>query len=202
MLAERFDLRRLSRSPVPFDWTQLGWFNRRCLSQLDEAALTSLFVPCWQAASGLAHRAEGTALAPDDWQRVLAVSVRQEVRALSQVADKVGFAFADRIELGARSDPAALILAQAYAPDVLSAFVDAIAAVEPFTFEPIDALVSELRWRFKASHGIRSRDVMHVIRAALTGRLDGPCLVDACQVLGRQRCIERARATLAELSHA
>jgi glutamyl-tRNA synthetase len=201
-LAQHYDLGRLARKPVAFRREQLDWFNRRYLASLDRAALVRLFVPYWRDAYGLAHRAEGTALGSDEWQQTLAVSVREEVCALPEVVDRVHFAFVDRIKPGARSGPATRMLAQAYAPEVLSAFVEAIAGVEPFGFAPIDALVSDLRWRFRASHGIRSRDVMHVIRAALTGRLDGPCLVDACRLLGRRRCVERARCVLVEVGHA
>jgi len=54
-------------------------------------------------------------------------------------------------------------------------------------------MISELRWHFKALLGVRSRDVLHVVRAALTGRVDAPCLVVACQLLGRARCLQRAQ---------
>jgi hypothetical protein len=39
--------------------------------------------------------------------------------------------------------------------------------------------------------------VMSVMRAALTGRVDGPCLIVACQLLGGQRCSLRAVRALA-----
>jgi glutamyl-tRNA synthetase len=198
-LVERFDLRRVSHSQSMFDVRQLDWFNQRCLAQLDEATLARLFVPRWQEAYGLAHHAEGTALTPGEWQRTLAVAVRTEVHVLSEVAAKVRFAFADGVEPGAE---AAEMLAQPYASEVLLAFVAGIAAVEPFAFGPIDALVSDLRRRFKVSHGIRSRDVMYVIRAALTGQLGGACLVVACQLLGRRRCVERTRVALEAHQHA
>jgi glutamyl/glutaminyl-tRNA synthetase len=198
-LAERFELGRVSHSPSTFDVRQLDWFNRRCLAQLDEATVTRLFVPYWHDAYGLADRAEGTALASAEWQRALALSVRDEVHALCEVVDRVRFAFVDAVEPDAQ---AAQVLAQPYAPEVLSAFARDVSSVAPFRFGPIDAYVSDLRWRFKASHGVRSRDVMYVVRAALTGQLGGPCLVDACQLLGRRRCVERIRAALAAYQHA
>ena len=34
------------------------------------------------------------------------------------------------------------------------------------------------------------------LRAALTGRMDGPCLVEICQLLGRERCRTRALAAM------
>jgi glutamyl-tRNA synthetase len=198
-LAERFELGRVSHRTIAFDLEQLGWLNRRYLAQLDEATVTRLFIPYWHSAYGLADRAQGTGMTSGAWQRALALSVRGEVHALAEVVDRVRFAFLDGIEPDV---DAAQMLAQPYAPEVLSAFMEGISAVEPFDFDSIDAYVSDLRRRFKASHGVRSRDVMYVVRAALTGELGGPCLVDACRLLGRRRCVERAREALAAYQHA
>jgi nondiscriminating glutamyl-tRNA synthetase len=192
-LADAFDLRRVSRSPAPFDVARLDWFNRRAISALGATELAQLLVPRWQAAYGVAHRAEGTALSPGEWQHKLALAIRSELYVLAQAPEKARFAFVDRVQ---QQPDGAETLAQAYAPDILRAFIDGIAGLAAFTFECIDAFVTALRYRFKASHHIRSRDVMFVIRAALTGELGGPCLVEACELLGRRRCVERAKAAL------
>jgi nondiscriminating glutamyl-tRNA synthetase len=187
-LAARFELERVSHSPAPFDAEQLDWFNHRCLRRLDEAELARLWIPRWQQAYGAAH-VDGTTLAPDEWQRLLVTAIRDEVYRLDQAVDKARFAFAESICPDARAGEC---LAQPYAAEVLRAFADELSVLEPFEYDEIDARVSALRLRFKASHGIRSRDVMFVLRAALTGRMDGPCLIVACQLLGRRRCIARA----------
>ena len=200
-LALRFELCRVSHRPPVHDRRQLDWFNRRYLGQLDACEAARLFAPCWEKAYGVADRAAGTTLLPAEWQRALASAIQGEVHHLGEVVDLARFVFVELVE----RDPAgqaARVLAQPYAFDVLRAFIEGMPAVEPFAYDPIDAFVSDLRLRFKASHGIRSRDVMYVIRAALTGQLDGPCLVVACQLLGRQRCRERASMGLAERQHA
>jgi glutamyl/glutaminyl-tRNA synthetase len=191
-LARRFDLRRVSRRPTVHDTRPLDWFNHRYLSGLDGEAVTRLVRPYWQRAYGVADRAEGTALAGPAWQRTLALALRDELHYLAQVPEKVDYFFLDETT---RTPAAEAMLGQVYAPPILKAFIQGIAELEPFDYATIDAFVSDLRWRFKASHGVRSRDVMHVVRAALSGRIDGPCLVVACQLLGQQRCVERARAS-------
>jgi glutamyl-tRNA synthetase len=192
-LAERFELRRVSHSsPVP-DPRQLDWFNRRALSQLDAASAARLMAPYWQAAYGMADSAQGTALTPGEWQAVMALSILGEVGALSGGVAAARFAFADEVAWDAQADP---WLDQPYAAEVLGAFSAGIVRVAPYAFEPIDAFVSALRWRFKALYGVRSRDVMHLIRVALTGRAAGPCLVDVCRLLGAERCAERVRKAL------
>ncbi|MFL7809822.1 MAG: glutamate--tRNA ligase family protein [Anaerolineae bacterium] len=188
-LAARFDPARLAHSAVTPVPGQLGWFNRRCLNGLDLAERARLMADWWEQAYGRADRAEGTELAPEAWQRLLAETISSEVCALSEVPGKVRFAFVDPVELDGE---AVEILSHSYAPQVLAAFAGRVSRLAPFTYEAIDAAISALRWEFKAALGIRSRDVLHVIRAALAGRADAPCVVAVCQLLGRGRCLERA----------
>jgi glutamyl/glutaminyl-tRNA synthetase len=166
----------------------LDWFNRRALGQMDEGEAARLMAPYWEEAYGVAHRARGTALAVDEWQRALAAAIRGEMVRLTDAADAARFCFVDEVSWGTDAED---LLARPYAPEVLEAFCALVESVEPFTFEALDAAISDLRRGFKASHGIRSRDVMYLLRAALTGRADGPCLVVACQLLGRERCLSR-----------
>lgn len=192
-LAAGFDPGRISRRPAAFDLDALNWFNRRCIAGLAVEALTGLFVPRWQEAFGVAHRAGGADLSPTDWQQLLTVAIRDETHYLAQAPELARPFFSDQFPM--RAD-AVETLAQPYAPDVLRVFVGGLATLEPFAYDPIDRFVTALRYQFKNSHGIRSRDSMWVIRAALTGQLGGPCLIEACLLLGRARCIERAQAAL------
>ena len=196
-LAARFDLRRVSRAPARFDLQQLNWFNRRALCALDAREITALLVPRWEGAFGAAHCAAGTALTPVEWQQALALALREELDALDQVVERARFAFVDEVALDERARE---ILSQPYASEVLKAFVRELPAADPFVYQQIDTWITALRQRFKAAlgaaQGVRSRDVMYVVRAALTGRMDGPCLVEVCQLLGRQRCTERALAAI------
>ncbi|MBN1934354.1 MAG: hypothetical protein JW934_06800 [Anaerolineae bacterium] len=192
-LVAQFDIRRISRHPATFDRDALDWFNRRYLSQFDAETLAEMFIPRWQDAFGVAHRADGTGLSPVKWQRLVTAAIRDETHYLAQAVDLARPFFADQFPVQA---DAVETLAQPYAPDVLRAFVDGLSTLEPFAYDPLDRLVTALRYQFKNSHGIRSRDSMFVVRAALTGQLGGPCLIEACLLLGRTRCIERAQAAL------
>jgi glutamyl/glutaminyl-tRNA synthetase len=195
-LAKRFELERVSQRPAVFDRKQLDWFNRRWLGGLSAGEVTALLVPHWQAAYGCAERSEGTALSPDQWQETLALAVREELDRPVQAAEKARFAFVDELACDSASRT---VLETSYAGQILDAFADDLASVEPFEFDPLDAFFHDLRLRFKGALGIRSRDVMYVLRAALTGRQDGPCLVVVCQLLGPGRSIQRAMAAAREI---
>jgi len=196
-LAERFDLERVSRRPAVFDRQDLDWFNRRWLGGLGADEVTALLAPHWLAAYGRADRAAGTALSPDQWQETLALAIRQELNRPAQAVEKARFVFVDAL---CPNEASQEFLAQPCAAQVLETFAGELGTVQPFEFDPLDAFCRELRLRFKRTLGMRSRDVMYVLRAALTGRQDGPCLVVACQLLGPDRCIQRALQAVPPLS--
>jgi len=196
-LAERFDLGRVSRRPTAFDPQDLDWFNRRWLGGLGADEVTALLAPQWLAAYGRADRAAGTALSPGQWQETLALAIREELVRPAQAVEKARFIFLDDLSPDEASQR---ILAQPYAAPILEAFARQVGTVQPFEFGPLDAFCRELRLRFKGTLGVRSRDVMYVLRAALTGRQDGPCLVVACQLLGPDRCVQRSQQAASPLS--
>jgi glutamyl/glutaminyl-tRNA synthetase len=189
-LAARFDLSRVSRGPIQPAPGQLAWLNRRCIAGLEPEARTRLFAERWQRAYGVADRAAGTGLRHAAWRALLADAVMGEVDALAQVPALVRFAFAVEVEPDADAED---VLSRPYAGEVLAAFAEGLSTVEPYAYDQLDAMIHALRLRFKEMLGVRSRDVLHVARAALTGRVDGPCLVVACQLLGRARCLQRAQ---------
>jgi glutamyl/glutaminyl-tRNA synthetase len=197
-LAARFELGCVSHRPVVFDRRHLDWFNRRWLSGLDAGEVSALLVPHWHAAYGCAERAVGTALSPEAWRQMLALAIREGLDRPEQCVDKARFAFIDDLPL----DPASrTALDQPYAETILRAFARELppaSSPSAYDFEPLDEFCREFRLRFKDTLGVRSRDVMYVLRAALTGRQDGPCLVVVCQLLGRARCIQRVQAALGE----
>lgn len=196
-LGEKFDWHSVSRRPTPFDLARLRWFNHRCLSRLDVAELTDLLVPRWQKTFGRAHAADDTGLTSVEWQRMLAAAVQSELFDPSEVAGQVRFAFADRVEV---QEAAAALLARPFAPAVLQAFAAELPTIQPFAYDSLNDWFSGLRYRLKEMYGatwdLRSRDVMLVVRAALTGCLDGPCVVIVCLLLGARRCLERVQTVM------
>lgn len=64
---------------------------------------------------------------------------------------------------------------------------DALAGVEPFDLAGIEKAVRDTA----ASLGVESKDVIHPLRVALTGKTVGPGLFELIEVLGRARVLSR-----------
>ena len=139
---------------------------------------------------------DGGYATPSAWWDALAGSIREELRAPDDLPAAVHFAFAEDVPLAAQAADA---LGGACAPDILSDFVSRLERLGSAEPEAVKRLFQELRSAFRERHGIRGRDVMFVVRSALTGRVQGPCLEVVVCLLGRRRCAERARRQLKSL---
>ena len=116
----------------------------------------------------------------------------------------------DRLENGVDTDALALRdgLAPFYAPepefdvkavkkhlklskaDLLPSLADALADVEPFTAEPLEAAADA----WLAANGIELKKVGQPVRVSLTGRAVSPPLYDTMEILGREKTVSRLRA--------
>jgi glutamyl-tRNA synthetase len=171
-LVERFSLDRVGSSPAVFDYAKLEWLNGVYLRALppDEYAETLL--------AYLRERGY-------DWDAEL---VR---KAAPLVQDKIG-------RLGEFPDFAAFLFGE-IAPDpglldgsapVLEEAERALAGIEPFTAEPIEASLRSLAERLQ----LKPREAFQPIRVAVTGSKVSPGLFESLELLGRERTLERLRS--------
>ncbi len=171
-LVERFTLDRVAKSPAVFDYEKLTWMNGVYLRAM----------PVEEYASALLRwlREQGY-----DWDEVrvreAAPLVQEKIALLSEFPAFAGFLFGpvelDETELGASSD-------------LLGAAADAVASVEPFTAEAIEAALRAL-----AEHlGLKPRDAFQPIRVAVTGSKVSPGLFESIELLGRDESVARLSA--------
>lgn len=133
---------------------------------------------------------------PAAWRAALAKSLYQEISAIEELPAAARFAFVDMVEPGKQAIEA---LAGQHAAEVLSTFAGRIRELERTEPGTVQALFSELRALFREQYDLRGRDVMFIVRSALTGTVEGPCLEVVVCLLGRRRCLERIQNQLSVL---
>ena len=79
------------------------------------------------------------------------------------------------------------------ASELLERFRTELASVEPFSA----ARLEELLHAFVESHGIKTSDLVHAVRVAVTGKSVGFGLFDTLAILGRERSLSRIDRALA-----
>ena len=172
-LVERFTLEHVGASPATFDYAKLDWMNGVYLRELppEKYAETLLTYLREQEHEG-------------DEQRVRAAAplVQEKIARLGEFPDFAGFFFHD-----VEPDPALLDRG------ILAAAADALAAVDLFTAEQIEAALKDLCDRL----GLKPRQAFQPIRVAVTGSKISPGLYESLELLGRAESLARVNRAAA-----
>jgi len=166
-LVERFTLERVGASPATFDYAKLDWMNGVYLRELPPDAHADTLIAYL--------RDQGS-----DWDeariRAAAPLVQEKIATLGEFASFAGFLFHD-----VEPDPALLDR------ETLTAAAEALAAVEPFTAERIEAALKEFCDRL----GLKPRQAFQPIRVAVTGSKISPGLYESLELLGKAESLAR-----------
>jgi len=171
----------------------MGGLERQDLKPLSAREVSALIRPHLAEAHGVPTRHEGTALSAEQWLDAIAEAIRSELNCPPDAVDLARFAFVDEVS---HTADALESLGQPSAPQVLRAFADGWACLPAHDYETADTFFRDLRKQFKEAQGLSGVEVMQPIRAALTGSLEGPCLVVVSILLGKDRCLQRVFAVL------
>jgi glutamyl-tRNA synthetase len=168
-LIERFSLERVSSSPAQFDYAKLDWLNGMYIRALAEEEFAHALV-LWLGEQGY------------DWDAVLvrkaAPLVQEKLARLDEFPPYARFLFED-----VRADPAELNGGS----EVVAAARDALAELEPFTAESIEAALRGVLERL----GVKPRQGFQPIRIAVTGSKISPGLFESIELLGRDATLTR-----------
>ncbi len=172
-LVRRFDITRVAKNPARFDEQKLRWMNGRYIRELPLDELTAR-IEAYSGRSGLGPAVEISA---------------EKVQTLADFWPLAGFIYdgpgddAKAREKFLTSDEHRAALADARA---------ALAAVEPFDVESIDAALRGV----VESRGAKPKDVFQPIRVALAGTTVSPGIFETLAVLGRDESLRRIDAAL------
>jgi glutamyl/glutaminyl-tRNA synthetase len=173
-LARRLRLERISKSPAVFDEKKLRHFNGRYLRELSVEQLTER-IEAFTGRDGLRAGVEIS---------------REKIQTLDEFLPLAGFLYDGPVD-----DPAAwgkTIGAEGGA-DALAAAREALAALEPFSEETVEAglrgLVEERGWKPK--------QVFQPVRVAIAGATISPGIFESVALLGREETLRRIDAALA-----
>lgn len=165
-LVERFTLERVSASPAQFDYAKLDWMNGMYIRALppDEFAHRLIL---WLGENGYDWDAELV--------RKAAPLVQEKIARLDEFPGYVRFLFED-VEASVDGGT-----------EVIAAAGDALADLEPFTAEAIEAALRGV----VEGLGLKPRQAFQPIRVAVTGSTVSPGLFESIELLGRETTLRR-----------
>jgi glutamyl-tRNA synthetase len=183
-MIEKFSLERVNKAPASFDPQKMWAFQERYMQRLPVKQKVPLVIPYLQRAGLLPSPV------PCETGLYLARIVEAAGDRLKTAGDILEFAdfFAadDRLAYDEKAFRKRIEQAPA-ARELLAAFRDELAAVEPFEPAELEKRLGE----FVERRGIQIGDIIHALRVALTGKGVGFGLYETLAILGRERCLAR-----------
>jgi glutamyl-tRNA synthetase len=166
-LIERFDISRVQKNPARFDEEKLRWLNGKYIRELSVDELTARLEE-FTGRTGLRDAAEIS---------------QEKIATLADFWPLAGFIF----DGPADDEKARAKWLSDGGLENLAAAREAIASVEPFDVEHVDAALRQL----VADRQVKPKDVFQPVRVALAGTTISPGIFESIVVLGRDEALRR-----------
>jgi glutamyl-tRNA synthetase len=185
--AAAFDIAAINPAPAAFPYDKLVWLNGVYIRQLDDDELYRRLLPF--VAQGAGISVEAMAARPE--LRLAVPLIKERIKTLADAAPMLDFFFIDG--LLAYPDPQALLgekMSAAQSAEALHRSVNALAGLPVFDKESVEASLRAL----SAELGLKIRQLLHIVRVAVTGTKVSPPLFETIVILGRERTLARLGA--------
>jgi glutamyl-tRNA synthetase len=170
--AKEFSFERVNRAGAKFDWQKLDWLNSQYIHAMSVNDLANLIIPYWEDAGY--KFTEGR---DRPWVEKLVSLIGPSLTRLTEAVDMSKLFFSDAIELNQEAKEQ---LQQAGSKAALNGI---ITALESQTLTEVSA--QEIIKKVVKEQNIKKGLIMRGLRAALTGELHGPDLIQSWLLLNQ-----------------
>jgi glutamyl-tRNA synthetase len=182
-LVENFSLERVGKSAASFDCQKLSAFEDRHFQLLSLQRKLDMVTPFVEKA--------GFADVPKNRIQAVLLAAGDRIKVAGDILSFDEFFLPDN---GFPYDEKSFEkhLCQGDGPELLKKFRDRLAAAEPFDVPTLEKLMHD----FTASENIKTSQIIHPLRVAVTGKSIGLGLFDTLAILGKAACLARIEQTL------
>jgi len=183
-LTAQFDLEGCQKSPATFDTVKLQWMNGEYIRQTPLKELIELAKPFLEKA-GL------VGLPGPSFEQTIALE-KEKFKLLSEIPTLIEF-FYKPIAL---TEKAAKVLNGPGAKDALVGLAEALKDFAPFEDKALEARIR----KFVEEKGLKAGQVFHPLRAAVSGRTEGPTLFLMLEIMGKDMVLARLKDAAAKVA--
>jgi nondiscriminating glutamyl-tRNA synthetase len=175
-MIERFSLERIARSPAAFDIGKLRWVNRGHLRAMSGEEILYNARPFVQdfPIGGVS----------DEWLARVMDAIKDNVETLTEIKGYLSIFLPGEFVV---DDEARSVLAEDGALEAVKALEEIVKGLGEVDEETFPHIVTDLKKRT----GLTGKKLFVPLRAALTGRTEGPELKNLIPLLGKQVLLER-----------
>ncbi|MEG3986054.1 glutamate--tRNA ligase [Microcoleus sp. S28C3] len=170
--AELFTFYRVNKAGAKFDWDKLNWLNSQYLHKMPVPQLTDLLIPYWWQKGGYEFDLE----ADRPWLEQIAALIGPSLVRLTDAVDMCKVFFSTTVEY---EEEALAQLQQTGAAKALQAVVEAMESHSSLTSAEAQKITKKLSKEKNLNKGL----IMRSLRAALTGAMHGPDLIESWVIL-------------------
>jgi len=171
--AKQFGFERVNRAGAKFDWSKLDWINSQYIHKMPASQLTDLLIPYWEAGGYTFDGGRNRA-----WLEQLTTLIGSSLTRLPEAVDMTKLFFTETVEY---SDEAKAQILQEGSIPALQAVIAALQTGEPLSEAGAQSTIKQV---VKAQN-IKKGLIMRSLRAALTGELHGPDLIQSWLLLSQ-----------------
>ena len=175
-----FSLDRVNKAGAKFDWDKLNWLNSQYLHKMPVPQLTDLLIPYLQKAGY-----EFDAAADRSWLEQIAALIGPSLVRLTDAVGMCKLFFSPTVEYEEEA------LAQLQQPKVADALLAVLEALESHS-TLVSAEAQKITKKLSKEKNLNKGLIMRSLRAALTGAMHGPDLIESWVILN-QRGTDRDR---------
>lgn len=179
---EKFSIKKVNKTAAAFSMEKLQWLNAQYIKAMDVGALTSLVKPFLQEKGYLDENSDEKRL-----ENIVKL-YQNRVDSLAGYVDWTEYLFRDAFAMDTEAKEQYLKDNRSKEFMLLAQRLEGLADYNvKSTEEAFRDVVNEL--------GIKSGDLVHPVRVALTGKSVGPSLFEMMTVLGKDKTVKRLRET-------
>ena len=178
--AELFSFERVNRAGAKFDWARLDWLNSQYLHNMPVAQLSDLLIPYWQAAGY-----EIEPIGDRSWLEQIAGLIGPSLTRLTDAVEMSAIFFTKLVDY---REEAVAQLKQEGTTTALQGILTALDGMMELTEANAQDAIKQVIKEKNLKKGL----VMRALRAALTGDMHGPDLIQSWQIL-HQRGFDKPR---------
>jgi len=188
---EQFELTKVSKKAAIYDTKKLAWMNGQYLNSMSVDDVTHEAIP-FLLGKGLITAIQAVEQY-NTIKNIIAV-VRSRVKTLVELTDATEYFFKDVSSYDEKGQQK--YFSKPQATDLLRQGRDCLAQVDCFDATHTEDIYRQLTEEL----GLKSGDLIHPTRLALTGRMVSPGLFDVMALLGKERCLMRMDRAITYLS--
>lgn len=183
-LINEFSIERVSSTAAVFDYEKLRWFNGQYMRSLDKDLVIQRTLPFLEE-SGYDIKQYSEEIL----KYIIGLGI-ERARTLKDLVESLRFFFVDKVEYDEKAIEKHL--SKTENAQILEDVYQCLLEQDDYGTKALEFVLKSLVDRLKIKFG----QIVHPLRASLTGKLEGPGIFDVLYCLGKERSLKRIKTAI------